>query len=75
MNLMVLSRIFLDLSYYISVNNENRTVYYSSRALKYMHPSLFHCYYAGKETWLTFLSYLDLNSAKDISYNMMYKTG
>lgn len=31
--------------------NENRTVWYSTRVLKYLHPSCFHCYYAGKETY------------------------
>lgn len=54
-----------------SVNN---TVYYSTRIVKYIHPVLFHCYYAGKETYLSFLSYLALNSITTVIFNIIYKT-
>lgn len=59
----------------IDNNDENNTVYYSTRALKYFNPSLFHCYFAAKETFLTLETYLSINSEKDINYNLMYKTG
>lgn len=43
--------------------------------LKYFHPSLFNCYYAGKETYQSFWLYLTSTSWKDIAYNCMYKSG
>jgi len=55
--------------------NENYTVWYLTRVLKYMHPSSFHCYFAGKETYLSFYKYLTATSWKDIMYNVVYKTG
>jgi len=55
--------------------NENRTVWYLTRVLKYMHPSSFHCYFAGKETYLSFYKYLTATSVKDLMYNVVYKTG
>ncbi len=33
--------------------DEERIVYYSTRVLKYVHPSLYYCYYAGKDTYET----------------------
>lgn len=38
--------------------NENFTVWYATRALKYMHPSLFHCFYSYVEAYETIQSYL-----------------
>ena len=55
--------------------DENKTVWYLTRTLKYMHPSAFHCYYAGKETSISFYHYLTATSWKDIMYNVVYKTG
>lgn len=55
--------------------DENQTVWYLTRTLKYMHPSAFHCYYAGKETSTSFYHYLTATSWKDIMYNVVYKTG
>lgn len=46
----------------IADNNENRTVYLLTRVLKHLHPTLFHCYYSGKETYETMLLYLQINS-------------
>ena len=59
----------------INNNDENNTVYYSTRALKYFHPSAFACYYSGKETYETYVQYSEINNPKDVSYNAMYKTG
>jgi hypothetical protein len=55
--------------------NENDTVWFSTRILKWFHPSIYHCYYAGKETYISFYRYLTITSYKDILYNMIYKTG
>lgn len=55
--------------------NENATLWYWTRVLKYTHPSAFHCYFAGKETGVTFYQYASFTSAKDIGYNVVYKTG
>jgi hypothetical protein len=54
-SLILFSSSISNLSIAISNNDQNNTVYYSTRALKYTHPSLFHCYYAGKETYTTYL--------------------
>ena len=56
-------------------HDNNRSLYYSTRILKWTHPSLYHCYYAGKETYLSFEGYITLDSYKDITYNVVYKTG
>ncbi len=52
--------------------DENDTVWYSTRMLKYFHPSAFHCYYAGKEAYLTAELYVEITSWKDIMYNLIY---
>ena len=41
----------------IAMNNsdENNTVYFATRGLKYFHPSAFACYYSGRETYETYL--------------------
>jgi hypothetical protein len=56
-------------------NDTNSTVWFYSRVLKYMHPSAFHCYFAGKETYMSFEKYIKETSKKDIWYNIIYKTG
>lgn len=63
MNLITFANIMQNLSKAVSDGNENRTLYYSTRALKYMHPCLFHCYYAERETEATYHQYLQINSA------------
>ena len=55
--------------------NENATLWYWTRVLKYTHPAAFHCYFAGKETGVSFYRYASYTSVKDIGYNVVYKTG
>lgn len=43
-------------------DNENYTVWYSTRMLKYMSPSLYHCYYAGKETYNAYVMYEQIDT-------------
>ena len=74
-SLLYLSRSTSNATKSILAGNENRTVYYSTRILKWMHPSAFHCYYAGKETIDTIRRYLRVNSWKDVMYNLVYKMG
>eukprot|EP00347_Sterkiella_histriomuscorum_P009733 403340092 len=74
-SLILFANSIQNLSTAISANNENRTVFYATRALKYVHPSAFHCYYSGKETAATYQQYREINSPKDVSYNAIYKTG
>jgi hypothetical protein len=59
----------------VGQSNENNTVWFTTRVLKYFHPSAFHCYFAGKETYTSFRKYLTETSWKDIMYNLVYKTG
>lgn len=59
----------------INKSDENNTVYFATRALKFFHPSAFSCYYSGRETYETYLQYRAINSGKDVSYNSLYKTG
>ena len=66
---------FGNMSLAIYEKNENRSVWFTTRVLKYMHPSAFHCYYAGKETYISFSNYLMTTTFKDIVYNLVYKTG
>ena len=40
-----------------------------------MHPSSFHCYFAGKETYTSIFSYSSDTSLRVIIYNLVYKTG
>ena len=63
--------------YTASVQNKsvNSSVFYGSRILKYFHPSTYHCYYAGKETYTAFSKYMVLNSINNVFDNMIYKTG
>ncbi|CDW83524.1 UNKNOWN [Stylonychia lemnae] len=74
-NLLKVSNLLNNLTTAVQKTDENNTVYYSTRLLKYMHPSLFHCYYAEKEAENTLNQYLEINSGEDISYNALYKTG
>ena len=53
----------------------NNSVYYGAYILRYFNPFAFHCYYAGKETYVTFGEYLLLNSWTTILMNLIYKTG
>jgi hypothetical protein len=55
--------------------NENLTVWFGTRVLKYLNPSLFHCYYAGKETVITIETYYETTTWRDIVYNLIYKSG
>ena len=55
--------------------NENYTVWYATRALKYMHPSLFHCFYSVQEAYETIQSFMQIDNYRDITYNLIYKTG
>jgi hypothetical protein len=66
---------FANMTLAVKDDDQNETVWYSTRVLKYFHPSLFHCYFAGKETYLSFESYIFNASLKDILYNLIYKTG
>lgn len=72
---MKLTNSFANMTISLIKNNENDSVWYSTRVLKYFHPSIFHCYYAGKETVISFTKYLSITSWKDILYNVIYKTG
>jgi len=74
-NLLIFSFLLTNLTTAISKEDENNTVYYSTRLLKYMHPCLYHCYFAEKETEATYNQYLTINSEEDIYYNALYKTG
>ena len=74
-NLLKESYSVSNLTEYIDNVNERKIVYYSTRMLKYMHPSLYHCYYAGKETYEAYAMYQELTSARDILYNLVYQTG
>lgn len=59
-------------TYGVIDRNENDTVWFSTRMLKYFHPSAFHCYYAGKEAYLAAEMYLYITSTKDLLYNLVY---
>jgi len=74
-NMMLEAHIFELLHTAIVNDDANRTVYLATRALKHMNDSLFYCYYSGKETYTTMTEYLQINSAADIYYNLLYKTG
>ena len=74
-NLYLMTRSFANATIMWSKKDENQTVWFFTRTLKWFHPSLFHCYYAGKETYLSFYKYLTGTSWKDILYNLVYKTG
>lgn len=66
---------FGNMSLALYERDQNQSVWYTTRVLKFMHPSGFHCYYAGKETYTSFSKYLSTTSWKDILYNVVYKTG
>ena len=74
-NMMLEAHIFELLHTAIVNSDANRTVYLATRVLKHMNDSLFYCYYSGKETYTTMNEYLKINSAADINYNLLYKTG
>lgn len=59
----------------MDINNVNESVYYGAYILRYFNPFAYHCYYAGKETYLEFGDYLLLNSWATILNNIIYKTG
>lgn len=61
-NMIVFANIMNKLSESIYWEDENNTVYFSTRALKYVHPCMFHCYFSGKETVQTLNEYLMINS-------------
>jgi hypothetical protein len=62
-NMLLEANILRMLSDEIRDEDENRTVYLLTRLLKHLHPSMFHCYYSGKETVATFNKYMEINSA------------
>jgi hypothetical protein len=59
----------------LAKKDQNMTIWYSTRVLKYFHPSFFHCYYAGKETYESGLTYISNTTFNDIGYNLIYKSG
>ncbi len=51
----------------IEAGDMNNSVYYGAYILRYFNPFAFHCYYAGKETYVTFEEYLLFNSWAQIT--------
>lgn len=73
-NIMVLSEYIGKTFKAIQEANEENILYYSTRVLKYTHPSLYYCYYAGKETIVMGYQYATGTSYQEIIYNLIYKT-
>ncbi len=55
--------------------DQNGTLWYGTRVMTWVYPSAFHCYYAGKETYISFYTYTTQTTLKYIFYNLVYKTG
>ncbi|TNV73762.1 hypothetical protein FGO68_gene5605 [Halteria grandinella] len=70
-----MTRSFANMTLAISDSDQNETIWYSTRMLKFLHPSLYHCYYAGKQTYLSALTYSSKTRFNDIAYNLLYKSG
>ena len=52
----------------------NPFVYNSMMILEVQYPLSFHCYYAGKESYVTIMSYIEVQSWEEILINILNGT-